>query len=83
MEGQQSPTTKPPGNRHVTGDRTMEALDTYDKATMLLDGVIFDAEEIAAGEARLIADILEVQGYELRVKPEFSLAYAVPSKHFH
>jgi len=57
----------------------MQTLDTYDKAAMLLEGVIFDAEEIATGEAQLIADILEMQGYELRIKPEFSLAYAVPS----
>ena len=57
----------------------MQTLNTYDKATMLLNGVIFDAEEIATGEAQLIADILETQGYELRVKPEFSLAYAVSS----
>jgi len=57
----------------------MQKLDTYDKAAMLLEGVIFDAEEIATGEAQLIADILEMQGYELRIKPEFSLAYAVPS----
>ena len=58
-------------------------LDTYDKAAMLLEGVIFDAEEIAAGEAQLISDILEMQGYELRIKPEFSLAYAVPSNRLH
>jgi len=83
MEGQQSPTNKPPDNRHVTGDRTMETLDTYDKAALLLDGVIFDMEELSAGEARLIADILETQGFELRVKPEFSLAYAVPSNRMH
>jgi len=50
---------------------------------MLLEGVIFDAEEIAAGEAQLISDILEMQGFELRVKPEFSLAYAVPSNRMH
>jgi len=61
---------------------TMQGLDTYDKAALLIDGVVFDAE-MSAGEAQLIADILETQGYELRVKPEFSLAYAVPSKHFH
>jgi len=61
----------------------MQALDTYDKAAMLLEGVIFDAEEIATGEAQLIADILEMQGYELRIKPEFSLAYAVPSNRLH
>jgi len=61
----------------------MQTLDTYDKAAMLLEGVIFDAEEIATGEAQLIADILEAQGFELRVKPEFSLAYAVPSNRLH
>jgi len=61
----------------------MQALDTYNKASLLLNGVIFDAEELSTGEAQLIADILESQGFELRVKPEFSLAYAVPSKHFH
>jgi len=56
---------------------------TYEKAALLVDGVIFDAEELSTGETQLIADILEVQGFELRVKPEFSLVYAVPSKHFH
>jgi len=61
----------------------MQTLDTYDKAAMLLEGVIFDAEELKAGEAQLIADILETQGYELRIKPEFSLAYAVPSNRLH
>ena len=61
----------------------MQTLDTYDKARLLLDGVVFDAEEIAAGEAQLISDILEMQGFELRVKPEFSLAYAVPSNRLH
>lgn len=60
----------------------MQGLGTYDKAAMLIDGIIFDAE-LSAGECQLIADILETQGYELRVKPEFSLIYAVPSKHFH
>jgi len=62
---------------------TTQGLDVYDKAALLIEGVIFDAEEIVAGEAQLIADILELQGFELRVKPEFSLAYAVPAKHFH
>jgi hypothetical protein len=61
----------------------MQVLYTYKKVAMLLDGVVFDAEEIAAGEAQLIADILENQGFELRVKPEFSLAYAVPSNRMH
>jgi len=61
----------------------MQTLDTYDKAAMLLEGVIFDAEEIATGEAQLISDILEMRGYELRIKPEFSLAYAVPSNRLH
>ena len=61
---------------------TMQGLDVYDKAAMLIDGVVFDAE-LSAGEAQLIADILETQGYELRVKPEFSLAYAVPSNRMH
>ena len=61
----------------------MQALDTYNKASLLLNGTIFDTEELSTGEAQLIADILELQGYELQVKPEFSLVYAVPSKHFH
>jgi len=58
-------------------------LDTYDKAALLLEGVVFDMEELSTGEAQLIADILENQGFALHVKPEFSLAYAVPSKHLH
>ena len=62
---------------------TMQGLDVYDKATLLVDGVIFDAEEINTGEAQLIADILETQGFNLRIKPEFSLAYAVPSNRMH
>ena len=62
--------------------QTMQGLDTYDKVALLIDGVVFDAE-MSAGEAQLIADILEAQGFELRVKPEFSLAYAVPSNRMH
>jgi len=61
----------------------MQTLDAYDKVALLINGVVFDMEELKAGECQLIADILDGQGFELRVKPEFSLIYAVHSKHFH
>ena len=46
----------------------------------LLTGVIYDAEAFTAQDCQYIADLLASQGYALRVKPEFSLVYAVPEQ---
>ena len=49
-------------------------------ARSLLDGTIYDAEAFTAQDCEYIADLLASQGYALRVKPEFSLVYAVPEQ---
>ena len=46
----------------------------------LLTGVIYDAEAFTVQDCQHIADLLASQGYALRVKPEFSLVYAVPEQ---
>ena len=46
----------------------------------LLTGVIYDAEAFSVQDCEYIADLLASQGYALRVKPEFSLVYAVPEQ---
>ena len=46
----------------------------------LLTGVIYDAEAFSVQDCQYIADLLASQGYALRVKPEFSLVYAVPEQ---
>ena len=46
----------------------------------LLTGVIYDAEAFSVQDCEYIADLLASQGYALRVKPEFSLVYAVPDR---
>ena len=46
----------------------------------LLDGIIYDAEAFTIQDCEYIADLLASQGYTLRVKPEFSLVYAVPDQ---
>ena len=56
---------------------TQEIMET---ARSLLDGVIYDAEAFTAQDCQYIADLLAPQGYALRVKPEFSLVYAVPER---
>ena len=49
-------------------------------ARSLLDGVTYDAEAFTVQDCQYIADLLASQGYALRVKPEFSLVYAVPEQ---
>ena len=57
--------------------KTQEIVET---ARDLLDGVIYDAEAFTAQDCQYIAALLASQGYALRVKPEFSLVYAVPDR---
>ena len=58
----------------------MNTTEVMETARDLLDGVIYDAEAFTAQDAQHIADLLASQGYALRVKPEFSLVYAVPEQ---
>ena len=58
----------------------MNTTEVMETARALLDGVIYDAEAFTAQDCQYIADLLASQGYALRVKPEFSLVYAVPDK---
>lgn len=57
--------------------RIEEALET---ARDLINGTIYDAEQFTVQDCNYIADVLAKQGYALRVKPEFSLVYAVPDQ---
>ena len=57
--------------------KTQEIMET---ARSLLDGVIYDADQFSVQDCQYIADLLASQGYALRVKPEFSLVYAVPER---
>ena len=56
---------------------TQEILET---ARDLLTGTIYDAEEFTVQDCNFLADLLAKQGYALRVKPEFSLVYAIPDR---
>ena len=58
----------------------MNTTEVMETARDLLDGTIYDAEAFTAQDAQHIADLLASQGYALRVKPEFSLVYAVPEQ---
>ena len=58
----------------------MKIQEITETARDLLDGVIYDAEAFTAQDVQHIADLLASQGYALRVKPEFSLVYAVPEQ---
>ena len=58
----------------------MNTSEVMETARDLLDGVIYDAEMFTAQDCQYIADLLASQGYALRVKPEFSLVYAVPEQ---
>ena len=62
----------------MNGDKTMNTTEVMETARALLDGVIYDAEQFSVQDCQYIADLLASQGYTLRVKPEFSLVYAVP-----
>ncbi len=67
-------------------DREVKAMHTqeiYETASKLLDGEVYDMEQITAADAVFIADILAHQNFVLRVRPEFSLVYAVPETHLH
>ena len=57
--------------------KTQEIMET---ARSLLDGTIYDADAFTVQDVQYIADLLASQGYALRVKPEFSLVYAVPEQ---
>lgn len=58
----------------------MKNQEMVETARDLLSGVIYDAEAFTAQDCNHIADLLARQGYVLRVKPEFSLVYAVPEQ---
>ncbi len=58
----------------------MNTTEVMETARALLDGVIYDAEQFSVQDCQYIADLLASQGYALRVKPEFSLVYAVPEQ---
>ena len=61
----------------------MNTQEIYETAANLLAGEILNAEEISADDAVFLADILANQDFALRVKPEFSLVYAVPETYLH
>ena len=58
----------------------MNTTEVMETARDLLDGTIYDAEQFSVQDCQYIADLLASQGYALRVKPEFSLVYAVPEQ---
>ena len=61
----------------------MNTQEIYETASELLAGEVLDAEQITADDAVFIADILANQNFVLRVRPEFSLVYAVPETYLH
>ena len=61
----------------------MNTQEIYETARELLDGEVFDMEQITADDAVFLADILADQNFALRVRPEFSLVYAVPDSLLH
>ena len=61
----------------------MNTQEIYEVASELLDGEVFDMEQITADDAVFLADILANQNFTLRIKPEFSLVYAVPETYLH
>ena len=58
----------------------MNTTEVMETARDLLDGVIYDAEAFSVQDCEYIRELLASQGYALRVKPEFSLVYAVPDQ---
>ena len=58
----------------------MNTTEVMETTRDLLNGAIYDAEAFTAQDVQHIADLLASQGYALRVKPEFSLVYAVPEQ---
>ena len=61
----------------------MNTQEIYEVASELLDGEVYDMEQITADDAVFLADILANQNFTLRIKPEFSLVYAVPETFLH
>ena len=61
----------------------MNTTEVMETARELLNGTVYDMEQLTAEDARRITDLLASQGYVLRVKPEFSLVYAVPDSLLH
>ena len=61
----------------------LKTSEVYEVASELLDGEVFDMEQITADDAVFLADILANQNFTLRIKPEFSLVYAVPQDYLH
>ena len=61
----------------------MNTQEIYEVASELLDGEVYDMEQITADDAVFLADILANQNFVLRVRPEFSLVYAVPETYLH
>ena len=61
----------------------MNTQEIYEVASELLDGEVYDMEQITADDAVFLADILANQNFALRIKPEFSLVYAVPQDYLH
>ena len=61
----------------------MKSQEVMETARELLNGTVYDMEQLTAEDARRITDLLASQGYTLRVKPEFSLVYAIPDSLLH
>ena len=61
----------------------LKTSEVYEVASELLAGSILDMEQITANDAVFLADILANQNFALRIKPEFSLVYAVPEHYIH
>ena len=64
--------------QEIQENREMNTQEIYETASELLSGAVYDMEQITADDAVFIADILANQNFALRIKPEFSLVYAVP-----
>ena len=58
----------------------MNTQQIYETASELLDGEVFDMEQITANDAVFLADILAHQDFTLRVCPELGILYAVPEQ---
>ena len=61
----------------------MNTQEIYETASELLDGEVFDMEQITANDAVFLADILAHQDFTLRVCPELGILYAVPEHYIH
>ena len=61
----------------------LKTSEVYEVASELLDGEVFDMEQITASDAEFITDILAHQDYTLRVCPDLGIVYAVPEHYIH